>query len=55
MAKFERRIGYTVLKEPKSGLPLFLDELDPKRGRLASEPNIECGIFCHAAENTYNE
>lgn len=54
MAALERRKGYTVLKEPKTRTPLYLDELDPTRGRLADEPNIECGIFCHAAESKYN-
>jgi hypothetical protein len=59
MAKFERKKGYTVLKEPKSkkscsGQPLYLDTLDPKRGRMADEPKIECGIFCEIAEKDYN-
>ncbi|OUS29153.1 hypothetical protein A9Q98_06335 [Thalassotalea sp. 42_200_T64] len=54
MAKLERRKGYTVLKEPKTGKPLFLDDLDPNRGRMSEEPNIECGIFCHAEEQIYN-
>ncbi len=54
MAELERRKGYTVLKDPKTRKPLFLDQLDPKRGRLSDEPNIECGIFCHAAESKYN-
>ena len=58
MAKFERAKGYTVLKEPKSkrpesGQPIFLDTLDPKRGRMTDEPKIECGIFCEMAEATY--
>lgn len=53
MAKFERRKGYTVLKEPKTGKPLYLDELDPKRGRMSDEPKVECGIFCEMAEETY--
>jgi len=58
MAKFEREKGYTVLKEPKSnrpesGQPLFLDTLDPNRGRVADEPGIECGIFCEIAEASY--
>lgn len=50
MAKFERRKGYTVLKEPKTGEPLFLDALDPNRGRLADEPKIQYGIACEIAE-----
>ena len=54
MAKFERLKGYTVLKEPKGSKPLFLDTLDPKRGRFTDEPKIECGIFCEMAEKQYN-
>ena len=60
MAKFEREKGYTVLKEPTSkkacsGQPLYLDTLDPKRGRMTDEPQIECGIFCEMAEEKYNQ
>lgn len=55
MAEFERRKGYTVLKEPKTGEPLFLDTLDPSRGRLSDEPKIECGIACEVAEARYND
>ena len=54
MAEFEQRKGYTVLKEPKDGSPLFLKDLDPKRGRLSDEPQIECGIECEIAETKYN-
>ena len=53
-ADFEKEKGYTVLKEPKNGTPLFLHDLDPKRGRLSDEPKIECGIFCEMVENDYN-
>lgn len=55
MADFEKRKGYTVLKEPKGGTPLYLHDLDPKRGRLKDEPKIECGIFCEMAEDKYNK
>jgi len=55
MADFEKRKGYTVLKEPKGGAPLYLHDLDPKRGRLKDEPKIECGIFCEMAEDKYNK
>lgn len=54
MADFEKRKGYTVLKN-SDGTPLFLHDLDPKRGRLADEPKIECGIFCEMAERTYTD
>lgn len=51
MAKLERRKGYTVLKDPTG--PVYLDTLDPKRGRLSDEPRIQCGIFCEDAEARY--
>ena len=53
MADFEKRKGYTVLKEPTTSIPIFLHDLDPKRGKLADEPRIECGIFCEMAERVY--
>lgn len=53
MADFEKRKGYTVLKEPKTGDPLYLHDLDPERGRFADEPKIECGIMCEIAERSY--
>lgn len=55
MAKFERLKGYTVLKEPKTGEALYLDTLDPNRGRMSKEIQIECGIFCTLAEEKYND
>jgi hypothetical protein len=53
MAKFERLKGYTVLKD-KNG-PLFLDTLDPARGKMSDEPKIECGIFCEYEELKINK
>ena len=55
MADFEKRKGYTVLKEPKTGEPLYLHDLDPNRGRFADEPKIECGIQCELAEERYSK
>jgi len=55
MAKFEREKGYTVLKESKTSEPIFLDKLDPKRGRFNDEPKIECGLFCEMIEREYNK
>lgn len=54
MADFEKRKGYTVLKEPKTGEPLYLHDLEPTRGRFADEPKIECGIQCELAEQRYS-
>lgn len=44
MAKKERAIGYALLKD-KNGM-VFLDELDPNRGRYEHEPDIECSFIC---------
>jgi hypothetical protein len=30
--------------------PLWLDKLDPTRGRYSDEPDIECGLLCQLAE-----
>ena len=44
----ERAIGHSVLKD-KNG-SIWLDELDPKRGRIQDEPDIECSFFCQMVE-----
>ena len=44
MAKLERKLGVAVCRS--GGVPVFLDELDPKRGNLLKEPTIECGPLC---------
>jgi hypothetical protein len=58
MADFEKRKGYTVLKEKDKAtgkqIPIYLHDLDPKRGRMSDEPKIECGIFCELEEKKYN-
>ena len=46
-AKREREIGHTCLKD-KNG-PIYLDELDPNRGRMEDEIMEECSIFCQIA------
>ena len=43
-AKMERDIGHTILRDAKG--PLWLDELDPSRGKMAGEIMDECDIFC---------
>jgi len=50
MAKLEREIGMAIIPDGKSGKRIFLDELDPARGEMASEPDIECSIMCELAE-----
>jgi hypothetical protein len=44
MAKLERFKKQTVLKD------MYLDELLPKQGNYPKEQDIQCGIFCHMAE-----
>lgn len=53
MADLEKRKGYTVLKD-KNG-PIFLHDLDADRGNYPKEPQIDCGIFCHMAEQEYDK
>ncbi len=48
-AKLEREIGNSCIKG------VFLDELDPKRGRASEEIMPECGIMCYLAEGNFNE
>jgi len=43
-AKLERLIGRSCING------VFLDELDPKRGRMSDEVIPECGIACEIAE-----
>lgn len=44
MAKLEREIGHSCIKG------VFLDELDPSRGRADLEIMPECGVLCYLAE-----
>lgn len=48
MAKLEREIGHSVSKDNNG--PVWLDELDPARGKFYDEPKIECSLLCAAAE-----
>lgn len=48
MAALEREIGATVLRA--DGGPLWLDELDPDRGRMADEPVPSCSLFCESLD-----
>ena len=50
MAALERKLGHAIIPDGKSGKRVFLDELDPNRGHLPSEPEIECSIMCNLAE-----
>lgn len=44
MAKVERVVGATCLKEPEGRI--YLDELDPLRGNPDEPVHGECGLFC---------
>lgn len=52
MAKLERELGATILKDRRGGKAqrLYLDELDPNHGRYDKEPDIECGVVCTFGE-----
>jgi len=52
MSKLEREIGATVLKD-KDG-KVYLDELEPNRGRKSQEIVGECSIYC-SEEGGVNE
>lgn len=45
MAKLERKIGYTCLHNEKEG-NIYLDSLDPARGRMSAEIMPNCGLVC---------
>lgn len=49
MALLEREIGHSSING------VFLDELDPARGRYSAEDDIECSLLCHSAEAAYNK
>lgn len=58
MARLEREIGHAILSEndpdrPGRGTrPVWLDELEPDRGDIFTEPDIECSLLCAMAELT---
>jgi hypothetical protein len=55
MAKLERELGAAILPDGKSGKRVFLDELDPNRGNLDTEPDIACSMMCMLAEQDIGE
>lgn len=48
MAMVEREVDHAILKDPKGAI--FLDELDPERGNMDEEVDIECSFFCAMAK-----
>ena len=55
MAKVEREIGRTCLLETVDGkrVQLYLDTLDPSRGREEPPITSECGVVCTTEFNDY--
>lgn len=51
MADLERRLDHAVLKDDAG--PVWLDQLDPTRGDIHTEPDIECSLLCAIAEDDY--
>jgi len=52
MAALQRKLGKnTYFWREKDGTPIPLDDLAPDRGRIEDEPNIECSVSCHEAED----
>ena len=52
MAELERKLNATCIRT--GGQRVFLDELDPKRGRRSQEPDTECSLVCASAEDAIN-
>lgn len=53
MAQMEEHLGRTILKSTINGIQqrITLREIDDHYGRYNTEPDIDCGIFCHMAED----
>lgn len=49
MALLEREIGHSLLSDPAG--PVWLDELDPDRGDLLEEPDMDCSLLCAITES----
>lgn len=48
MSELEQRLGTSILKDENG--PIWLESLDPNRGNILGEPDIECSLFCQLAE-----
>jgi hypothetical protein len=51
MSEMSRRLGARILMD--NGVHKFLDEITPGAGDYLSEPEIQCGVFCHMAKAEY--
>ena len=56
MSKMERKLNVAINKryEGKNRIRVFLDELDPKAGRYAAEPDIACSLWCGEVSKRIN-
>jgi 3'-phosphoadenosine 5'-phosphosulfate sulfotransferase (PAPS reductase)/FAD synthetase len=55
MSELQRRLGNGsgFWPNPNSDGRLVLDDLHPEAGRHDEEPNIECSLLCHIAEQNF--
>jgi hypothetical protein len=53
MAGMSRALGVRMVES--DGKRIFLDELQPGRGRYQDEPEVQCGIFCEMAEREISD
>ena len=55
MAGASRALSAQMVKVTEDGVErrIYLDELKPGAGDYQSEPEIQCGIFCEAAQGEY--
>lgn len=49
MARLERDLGHALHRED-DGTPIWLDELDPDRGDMTTEPDFTCSLNCAVVE-----
>jgi hypothetical protein len=52
LAVESRRLGARLTRI--DGVRIFLDEVPPSVGDYRDEPEVQCGIFCHMAEQEYS-
>ncbi|RED44099.1 phosphoadenosine phosphosulfate reductase family protein [Aestuariispira insulae] len=51
MADLQRELNVYFWTEA-DGTPIFLDQLAPDRGKIASEPDFSCSLLCYLAEQS---
>lgn len=49
MARLERELGHAIHRED-DGRSIWLDELDPGRGDIRTEPEFNCSLMCASVE-----